>query len=280
MSSNTTAIHSETDPGDMTDAAGTEDLVVSESVDRGDLRRLLESLVHEDCAHSWKNFGPEGTLEQLLKWENARRPTKLFFFYLKHGGTTQLVAAGAVADRLNRDFPHPGFGVLGRCYIMPEFRSRGFYRQVLHYRLEYCRAQLGDTLNAIHIGALNDRVSRVVTNHGLPGWPRFIHLGDEELGVAGEIKRVGAYLMLLPDYVRRMQGLLAGRRALEGAPACVLELRAVLSRVESGPVRDLGLRVKETFEAARGHGWFDGRDAREIEQLLLFCSSIPLVGFR
>ena len=103
-----------------------DELVISRSADPGSLRRLLESLVSEDCVHSWRNFGPDGTADDLLRWENERRPTELFFFYLKHGG--QMVAAGAVADRLTRDFPHPGFCVIGRCCIMPEYRSRGFYR--------------------------------------------------------------------------------------------------------------------------------------------------------
>lgn len=259
-----------------TDTAGAEELVVSQFVDPSNLRSLLESLVHEDCVHSWRNFGPEGSLDELLQWENARRPTKLFFFYVKGGGETRMVATGAVADRLTRDFPHPGFCVLGRCCIMPEFRSRGFYREVLRYRLEFCRAHFGETLKAIHIGAANERIMRIITNHDLPGWPKFTHLGEEELGVAGEIRKVGAYLMFLPDYVRRLQRALAGA----DAPACVVELRNTLSSMESGSVRNLGVLVKETFEVARGRGWFAERDTRDIEQLLLFCSSIPLVGFR
>jgi hypothetical protein len=158
---------------------------------------------------------------------------------------------------------------------MPEFRSHGLYRHVLSYRLETCRAQFGGALRCVHIGAVNERISRVITNHGLPGWPRFIHLGEEELGVAGEIRSVGAYLMLLPEYVRRIQGALAGANA----PASVIALRNALSSMETGPVRNLGMLVKETFEEARGRGWFDERDAREVEHLLLFCRAIPLVGF-
>jgi hypothetical protein len=257
-------------------ALGAGRLVVSQSVDPGNLRRLLESLAHEDCVHSWRNFGPEGTLDELLRWENARRPTKLFFFYLQRGGETRMIAASAVADRLNQEFPHTGFCVLGRCCIMPEFRSQGFYRRVLSYRLECCRAQLGDELCAVHIGAVNERIRRVITNHGLPGWPRFVHLGEEALGVAGEVREVGAYLMLLPDYVRRLQAALAGDRA----PAPVASLRDALSGLESGAVRDLGALVKEALEGARGRAWFDGRDAREVERLLLFCRSVPLIGFQ
>src|SRR5271154_3788852 len=116
-----------------------EELVVSQTIEPDDLRRLFRCLTCEDCVHSWKNFGADGTLEDLLEWENLRRPTQLFFFYVRRGGQLHILAASAVADRLTADFPYPGFCVLGRCYIMPEFRNQGFYRRILHYRLEYCK---------------------------------------------------------------------------------------------------------------------------------------------
>lgn len=258
-----------------TGVVGQEELVVSQSIDPDNLRRLLKCLVQEDCVHSWRNFGPDGTLDELLQWENRLRPTKLFFFYLKRGGELRTVAASAVADRLTRDFPHSGFCVLGRCYIMPYFRGQGFYRQILHYRLEYCRAQFGDALSAIHIGSVNERIERVITNHQLSAWPTFIHLGEEQLKVVGQVRMVGAYMLLLPEYVRKLRSALVGVHA----PACVIELRNALGELEAGDIRNLGMLIKRTFGEACGHGWFDTHDSREIEQLLLFCRSVPLVGF-
>ena len=83
-------------------------------------------------------------------------------------------------------------------------------------------------------------------------------------------------MLLLPEYVRKLRSALAGT----DAPACVVELRSALSKIQSGETRNLGMLIKERFEEACARGWFDDRDAREVEQLLLFCSSIPLVGFR
>ncbi len=256
-------------------AVGLDELIVSQSVDPDDLRVLLESLVGEDCAHSWKNFGRGGTLDELLRWENERRPTELFFFYVERDGARFLVAASAVAATLTRDFPHLGFCVLGRCYIMPKFRSQGLYREILRYRLERCREQLGDALNAVHIGASDERIAHVITHHGFAGWPKFTHLGEESLSVAGQVKTVGAYMMLLPAYAGKIRSALDG----PGAPACVAALHDALVRIESEDVRDLGTHLKDTFEAASACGWFDDRDPHEIEQLLSFCSAIPLVGF-
>jgi len=254
-------------------AVARDELVVSETIEPDHLRRLLESLVREDCVHSWRNFGPDGTLAELLNWENELRPTKLFFFYLKRDGETHLIGASAVANSLTRDFPHRGFCVLGRCYIMPQFRGRGFYRQILHYRLEHCRSRFGNELNAVHIGSVNERISRVITNHRLNGWPKFTHLGEEALRVAGQIRTVGAYLMLMPDYVRRMSSGLAGPLA----PPRVVQLREALAGIESCDIHNLGMLTKNAYEEGCRYQWFDECNSSEIEQLLLFCSSIPLV---
>ena len=258
-----------------THIAGMEEVMVSQSIDPGNLRRLLDCLVNEDCIHSWRNFASDGTLDGLLQWENRLRPTKLFFFYVEHHGEMTMIAAAAVAEKIARDFPYPGFCVLGRCYIMPEFRSHGFYRHILRYRLEYCKAQFGGALKAVHIGSINERVSRVISNHRLDSWSKFIHLGEEELRVAGHIRAVGAYMLLVPEYVHKIQSALAGAHA----PPCVVELRDALSRIESGDMSNLGMLIKEPFEKACKHGWFNEPGSLEIEQLLQFCSSIPLVGF-
>jgi GNAT superfamily N-acetyltransferase len=260
---------------DTVTTLGTERLIMSRSIDPANLRRLLQSLAREDCAHSWKNFGLDGTLERLLQWENELRPTEIFFFYLEDAQERRLVAAGAIADRLNRRFPHPGFCVLGRCYVMPESRGHGLYRRVLHQRLEYCRARFGDTLNAVHIGSDNERVGNVVTNHRLAGWPHFTHLGQEALQVAGRTKLVNAYLLFLPEYLWRLRRTLAGAHA----PSCVVEMRNALAGIESGEARNLGVVIKERLENAQARRWLDGRDTSELDQLLLLCRSIPLVGF-
>jgi hypothetical protein len=87
---------------------------------------------------------------------------------------------------------------------------------------------------------------------------------------------VGAYLLLVPEFLRRIQATLVG----DDAPPCVVELRKALTRTESGNIQNLGIHLKETFAEAGRLGWFDSRESRDIEQLLLFCRSIPLVGFR
>jgi len=251
----------------------TQEVAVTQTADPADLRRLLRLLAQENCVHSWRNFGVEGTLDELLAWENRQRPTKIFFFYSRGGAESRMVGAGAVADRLTGLIPSPGFCVLSRCYIVPEYRGHGMYRQLLQYRMEYCRQEFGDALNGIHIGSADERIAHVLLEHRLPGWPTFAHLGEEELRISGAGTMVGAYMLLMPWYVERIEREFAG----SGAPESVVELRRALAGIGAEQVRGLGLLVQRARDDASAAGWFADRGSEAIDQLLQFCRSIPLV---
>jgi hypothetical protein len=253
-------------------------LVVRPSVEPTDLDQLFDCLGRENCVHSWRNIEVRHrrSVHDLLEWENALRPTELFFFYIEHADGLRLVAGSAVAARISNEFPHAGFCVLSRCYITPEFRGRGFYRDVLRYRLGHCLRRFGPELSAVHIGTADPRVAGVITRVSRPGWPPFIHLGEEKLHVSAQTRTVDDYIMLAPAYLRRLEAGLAGH----AAPACVLELRRVLGMLRGAePARDVGLHVKRGFADAQAEGWFDTRDATAFEELVAFCTAVPLIGF-
>jgi hypothetical protein len=261
-----------TRPLPATDEGGA-DLLVSRSVDPGELRALLTHLAKEDCVHSWRNFGIDGTVDELLAWENRLRPTEIFFFHLRQGGSVRLAGAGAVADRLNAEFPYPGFAVLSRCFIMPEFRGHGLYRHLLRYRMEYCRRRFGGSLDGIHIGSTEQRVARVLLDHRLDGWPSFSHLGEERLHIAGAGRTVQAYMLLMPRYAVSLLGELAD----DGAPAAVITLRRRLERADAGEARELALLLRNVLDDTGGAGWFEAHCGPATTRLLAFCRAVPLV---
>lgn len=254
------------------------ELVVSADIDSADLGRLLMTVGSEDCAHSWRNvpLGARPTLDALVDWENRRRPTRLMFFYSKRGWDVRFVAAATVAEKLTHDFPYDGFPVLGRCYVMPEFRGLGLYRRILGHRLAFCQDRFGDKLRAVHLGTRDARISHAVSRSSGRGWPRFVHLGQEELHVAGDVTMVDDFLHFAPAYVRRLTSALEG----PDAPAAVTELRRRLKMIDVDTDGDLAQWIRSRFDAACSVGWFDGRDSSEFERLFAFCRSIPLLAFR
>jgi GNAT superfamily N-acetyltransferase len=252
-------------------------LVVRASAEPEDLARLFDYLRREECAHSWRNLDADcRSVRELLVWENELRPTDLLFFYAEHAGELRFVAGSAVAARISNEFPHEGFCVLSRCYILPEFRGFGIYRDILQYRLDYCVRRFAPGLSAIHIGTADPRVARVITRAVRPGWPPFIHLGEEKLHVSAQTRTVDDYLMLAPAYLQRMAAVLAGRVV----PPGVLDLRRALGMLRGAePARDVGLRVKRGFDDACAEGWFNTHDAAAFEELVAFCAAVPLIGF-
>jgi len=277
-------------------------LLVTQHVEGGQLAHLLDSVGREECAHSWRNLGPEdrGSESGVLGWENQKRPTEVFYFFVDDGRGLQIAAASAIAWTINRSFPHPGFCVLGRCYIMPEYRGRGLYRPILRYRLDCCRARLGGQLRGIHMGTDDQRIVGVISGPLGGGWPCFVHLGEEELRIAGHMKRVGDYLLLADEYVERMKAALDG----PDAPDSVLALRNIVAGLGAsnsgagnsgagvaglgagnsgaglaGSGRAVAGRIKAAFEASVEQGWFDGRRRQDFDEFLLFCEAIPLIGF-
>lgn len=271
-------LHPMVEPAAPRDQNSADALVARSSAAPSDLRRLFECLRRENCVHSWRNIGAERrrNTRDLLEWENELRPTELFFFYLAHAGELLLVAGGTVAERISNEFPHAGFCVLGRCYVMPEFRGCGFYRDIMWHRLDYCVRRFGSELSAVHIGTVDPRIARVITRVSRPGWPPFVHLGEERLHVAAQTRLVDDYVMLAPTYLRRLEAGLVGR----GAPRCVVELRRALGMLRGvEPARDVGRRVRSGFVNACAEGWFAAHDPAPFEQLMAFCAAVPLIGF-
>lgn len=254
-----------------------DSLFVTSSVDAADLRALMQSVRSERCAHSWRNFAADGDLDHLQKWENALRPTSIFFYYCEDAETPsgrRLVAAATVADAIRKDFPFAGLPVLARCYIMPEFRGRGLYQQLVRHRLEFCRRRFGDGLKAIHLGTSDERIAQTITKD-CPGEPRFVRIGSQVVKAGEDLIVVGAFLHFTTAYLAELQQALSG----ESPPSPVLFLQQILAAMSSGASDDHALRVKEVFVDAWASGWFTGRDVSSIELLLCLCRAIPLVGF-
>jgi GNAT superfamily N-acetyltransferase len=252
-----------------------EDFVVSKSISHENLALLLDSLSGEESAHSWKNFDRTMGLEDILRWENSRRPTEVFFFYLRQGNNLQIVGTGSIAEYLNSRFTDPSFCVLGRCYIMPRFRGRGIYRRVLQFRLERCVARLGQMLKGVHMGSDDERIAHVVAQPA-PGWACFHHLGEEELPVAGRTKLVNAYVLLLPAFLHSLTSALEG----PGAPPALAALHGRLTGTAPEAERNLGIGLHDALTGAQERAWLGMRDCSSINKLMDFCRAVPLVGFR
>jgi GNAT superfamily N-acetyltransferase len=254
---------------------GWKGLLASSEIDAEALGPLLVELREEDCAHSWRTAlragsgrNPSELLPDLLASANRHRPTALFTYYAATtAGAREPVAIATVAERIRTGFPWDGFPVLARCFIRRPYRAHGIYRHLLRHRLDLCRAHWGPRLLAIHVGASDPAVEHTLINaEDLE--PRFVHIGDEVLTVAGIEFRVRDFLAPTEAFRAQLEAG-GGPLRLRVQAASFLQhggwripystLRAAVARAEheeAGPVADWNL---------------------PLAQLVALCDAIPVV---
>lgn len=250
-------------------------MIASQTVDTASLKTLLTEMQAEFCAHSWKKVPVDITPQDLLGWENEKRPTTIQYYYqrCKIDGRPVLVAAATVADAIAHDVRISGFPVLARCYVRPPFRGTGLYRKILHHRLSSLISQSGASLKAVHMGTADERVAQTITDRSLP-WNGFVRIGWEDLSIGTETVRVGGYLLFSPDYA---QALLKGASDLTD-PAGSTSARDVFERLLAGrwcEPEDAFSQILGILSANPVTS--DAETVSPIREMVEFCASIPLI---
>ncbi len=242
---------------------------------------LLDELRSGESVHSWRHHVPaSGPLDELdaasmLAREQALRPTTTFTYVAeRRDGRREIVAAATVAESVRADFPFEGFPVLARCYIREAWRGVGLYRMILRHRYEYCVSRWGDRLRAIHLGSAEPAVWHVaMTTSDLPA--PFVHIGDEDLEVAGEVHVVKDLLAFAPGYARQ---LLDEARLLGGDTDGLICRRLVGDLVGAGQpgagVVALRHRVEALMAASGRH--LNGSNPA-LRSLFALARAIPVV---
>jgi GNAT superfamily N-acetyltransferase len=241
---------------------------------------LLEELRAESCVHVWRQRLPRNgrvdaaAARRLLDAEESHRPTTAFVYVAwLPDGRHEVVASGAMSDRVRADFPYEGYPVLARCYIRPRWRGQGLYRVFLRHRFGFCRERWGDDLSAIHLGSAEEVVWKVAMEPGAFD-PPFVHIGEEDLEVAGRFHRVRDLLAFAPGWVARLHTSVA--RCGDGPEAMALREHLAGLVVRGLPpygfvaLREMVARVADEI----------GRDPREVSDglrgLMALGDAIPI----
>lgn len=251
-------------------------LRIRSRISDAEMRDLLVSIREEDCAHSWRNYLPTSTFADVLTNEQTTRPTTLFFYDLPSKTASDghdLAAVASIAERLSHDMLSDGMPVLARCYILPAYRGRGLYRQILDHRLSHCLERFGNTLRVVHLGTADSRIACAITKPS-GALPSFIRLGTQRLSVNGCDKHVGGYFLLMPKYRKQLQDIFDH---LPTAPEVRVLHAFVASMLDEAACAgcDLYSEMEDLYERALGVVGDDPVLA-PLGQLLELCRHIPL----
>lgn len=237
-------------PDALLDGLGASRVQAVPEPDPATLVPLLSDLAAEECCHTWRTWLPRvrggsdaERAARVLHQERVTRPTTVWAYVADTPVGRRTLGVATLSSRVRDDFPHEGFPVLARAYIRPAHRGRGLYPHMLRHRLARCQARWGWRLQAVHIGATGGPVDRVVARTDLP--LRFVHVGDEDLRIAGRVWRVRDHVAFTHTFMRSVPAAPPGLRTFlrEGAASVPWgSLRPRLAHpVAAGPhqLRDL-----------------------------------------
>lgn len=232
--------------------------LTAERPEPGPFASLLAELRAGGDAHTWRWLAPGGGLAELERAEARLRPGVLYGYYAAGPGGRELVAAAAVAERVRRGFPHPGWPVVARGYVRRRWRGDGLYAALLAHRVRVCRRAWGRGLEAVHLGSANPRVWRAALAGA--GGMRFVPIGRERIGDGARRRTVRAFAAFAPAYARRLRAESAGDPRLSALVARLLAGRF-------GP--------HDHVRLARARGLARGRRPA-LGRFLDLCAAIPL----
>ena len=254
-------------------------LEISSVASDQEILEFIKSVKSENCIHSWKDVQlgrSGGYLEELIGFENKKRPTQIFFYYgIKSSTERILIAAATVALKITNDFKHEGFPVLARCYIKQDYRNLRLYFPILKHRFDYCTKVFGKKLRGIHLGSANPRVFHVIKKNML-GFP-FCYLGDEYLSLGQSNNRVHDFLWLSNSFTEELLEIRNRKKDVcFSYQTLVKNIEALVENKYSSSGYHALLNSIHAIESETN--WFPSQVNEGLGQLLDFMAAIPIIN--
>lgn len=167
-----------------------------------------------DVPHTWRvkqaaNVGEvsQETIELAVKAirdDQASLGANIFCYVTQTDTGLEVVAAGAIRNKLNTDVELNDFPVSSRALVAPQLRGRGLGSAIIRHRIELAKNWFGVPAKAIYFGSRTETVVNVWRKYGTEiGWKLF-HLGEGCLESGDGVHIMQEYFLLNPDYERRL----------------------------------------------------------------------------
>lgn len=168
-------------------------------------------------------------------------------------GDLEFLAAGAVRNKLTRDFESAEFPVVSRAIVAPRHRGKGLGSLIVEHRMKIILAEFfGIRPKAIHFGTESKKILHSVKKVEQAIGANFVYIGDEKYTASDGTHTVHDFLCFLPWYRRSLAEACDALERVSGTPAAVAEFRRLLMLfAERGIEGTLGAALEESFHAAR-----------------------------
>lgn len=180
-------------------------------------RDLIRASQVCDAPHTWRvrecKSEDEVTEEDLrqgkivLDEDRAVRRAHVFTYLGDKDGSGQnfeFLAAGAIRDKLTKDYQNELFPVVSRAIVAPSHRGRGLGTLIVEHRMKAVFHYFGKVPKAIHFGTESKKILHAVHKVEHDEDIKFVYIGDERYTAADGTHTVHDFLCFLPWYQKRL----------------------------------------------------------------------------
>jgi GNAT superfamily N-acetyltransferase len=112
----------------------------------------------------------------------------------------RFLAAGAIRDKLTRDYRNEEFPVVSRAVVAPAYRGKGLGSLIVEHRMKAAFHYFKKRPKAIHFGTESEKILTSIKRIEREKNLRFVHIGNERYTSVGGTHTVTDYLCFLPWY--------------------------------------------------------------------------------
>lgn len=223
--------------------------------------RIVKAAQVSDVPHTWRvqeSPSEEAVPDDVLTRgrENLANDIKCMgvhivsYFGVRNSNPDHLefLAAGAIRNKLSRNFESDEFPVVSRAVVAPKFRGCGLGSLIVEHRMKATvRGFFSRPAKAIHFGTESVKVLHSIKKVERDEGIKFVHIGDEQYQTLAGTHHVADFLCFLPAYRRQLLEACDLLEGVDKAQASLLHERMEVF-MEQGVEGQLGSELEETFD--------------------------------
>jgi GNAT superfamily N-acetyltransferase len=247
-----------------------------------------------DVPHTWrvKQCAAESDVTQdvldqglaVLAKDERERGARIITFIATIGPTGEeyeFLAAGAIRNKLTREYEDEAYPVISRAVVAPKYRGRGLGSLLVEHRLKAALRMFSKKPKAIHFATESEKMrhafGKVAAEVGLS----FVYIGDEQYETADGMHTVHDYLAYMPWYQEELRRLCEQLLSNSKLPGAVTEFWDALSLfMKEGVTSVSGAELERKLSALRSSLKPDNASNRVVEALQEVLKIRAIIGAR
>ncbi|MBL7662555.1 hypothetical protein JNK13_07375 [bacterium] len=176
------------------------------------------------------------------------------------------LAAGAIRNRLARDYENDEFPVVSRAIVAPGYRGRGVGSLIVDHRYRAVLRFFSRKPKAIHFGTESPKIlsslRRIEREEGI----KYVHIGNEKYTTLVGVHTVADYLCFLPWYQVALLNACVAMEVHSCCPEVVREFSGKFKLFMSCGIKGvLGVELERLYNESRDSIRFGGLVRGELE---------------